>query len=237
MRQRVRRPQLRQWVDSLYGRERGIQSGIDPLVSDRQLASFLVAKVGDRARGVVTLMPHVYRGRRVRIRGRDSLALGKSVAIAADVLLDAVSKRGIQVGDKSTIDIGAVLRASGAIRNVGEGIVIGKRTAVGAYNVILGQGGVYIGDDCLLGPGVQMHSENHIFKDREIPIREQGEQRNAIRVGNDVWIGANSVVLAGSVIHDGAVVAANSVVRGEIAAYSVVAGAPASQKGTRGEGR
>ena len=48
-----------------------------------------------------------------------------------------------------------------------------------------------------------------------------------IVIGNDVWIGTHSVILSGAKINDGAIVAANSVVTGEIPAYAIVAGAPA----------
>jgi acetyltransferase-like isoleucine patch superfamily enzyme len=54
-----------------------------------------------------------------------------------------------------------------------------------------------------------------------------------IRVGRDVWIGANAIILAGVTIGDGAVVAAGAVVRRDVPAYTVVAGVPAVIKKTR----
>ena len=50
-----------------------------------------------------------------------------------------------------------------------------------------------------------------------------------IVVGNDVWIGAKSIILSGSTVGDGAVVAAGSVVSGEVRPYSIVAGNPARE--------
>jgi chloramphenicol O-acetyltransferase type B len=50
-----------------------------------------------------------------------------------------------------------------------------------------------------------------------------------IVIGNDVWIGAKSIILSGSTIGDGAVIAAGSVVSGEVRPYSIVAGNPARE--------
>ena len=46
-------------------------------------------------------------------------------------------------------------------------------------------------------------------------------------IGNDVWVGANSVILKGVTIHDGAIIGAGSVVTKDVPAYAVVAGNPA----------
>jgi len=61
-------------------------------------------------------------------------------------------------------------------------------------------------------------------------IREQLSVAKPIRIGHDVWRGANSVILAGIATGDGAVAAAGVVVREDLPAYSVVAGAPAGIK-------
>jgi len=50
-----------------------------------------------------------------------------------------------------------------------------------------------------------------------------------VRIGNDVWIGTNSIILDGVIIGDGAIIAANSVVNKDVEAYSIVGGLPARQ--------
>ncbi|WP_165789090.1 acyltransferase [Cryobacterium zongtaii] len=132
-----------------------------------------------------------------------------------------------------TIDSYAQIKGSGVIRNLGEGVRIGDRTAIGMFNVIWGQGGIRIGTDCLFGPHVQIFSENHIFDSLTLPIREQGEVRIPTDIGNDVWIGAGVTVLAGCSIGDGAVIAAGSVVTKSVEAGSIMAGVPAKRIGTR----
>lgn len=96
---------------------------------------------------------------------------------------------------------------------------------------------VSIGAFCSIARGVNIQEFNHnytslstyhihlnIFKeDRKKDVNSKG----AIEIGNDVWIGAQCVILSGSRIGDGAIVAANSVVSGYIPPYSIVGGSPA----------
>jgi len=63
----------------------------------------------------------------------------------------------------------------------------------------------------------------HIFKENESDIYSKGD----IIVGNDVWIGAHSVILSGVTIGNGAIVASNSVVNKDVPPYAIVGGSPA----------
>lgn len=226
---------IRRVLDRLYTRVRGVSQGIDPDVRTGMLASFIARKFADRARGLVRGYPSTYIGRRVVLRSRGNLTLGGQTSIGTLVTIDALSRSGVHLGSQVTIDQNAVLRGSGVIRHLGEGIRIGSRTSIGAFNVILGQGGIEIGADCLLGPNVTVVSENHVYTKMGVPIREQGEVRIPTRIGNDVWIGAGVVVLGGSSIGDGAVIAAGAVVRGDIPANAIAGGVPARVLGSRGD--
>lgn len=86
---------------------------------------------------------------------------------------------------------------------------------------------IYIGDDVLVGPGVKMFCGNHGTKLCETPMTYQERVEKDIVIGNDVWIGANSVILSGVKINDGAVVASGSIVTKEVPANAIVAGCPA----------
>ncbi len=97
--------------------------------------------------------------------------------------------------------------------------------------------GITLGDDVLLGPGVLLVSNNHEWTDPDRHIRDQGLRGAPIAVGDDVWIGANVVVLPGVTIGEGAVIAAGSVVRDDVGPYAVVAGAPARVVSRRGPDR
>jgi len=218
---------LRARLDSMYRNLRGTELGFDSRLTSRDLTAWLGHKGAQKIRAVLQGHPTAYIGERFRAKSSSKLSLGVGVSIGANVTIDSLSFRGVRLGDNSTIDDYAVLRGSGVVRHLGEGIDIGARSAIGAYNVVLGQGGVFIGDDCLFGPNVTVLSENHNFQDIERPIRTQGETRLPTNIGNDVWVGAGAVILGGSQIGDGVVVAAGAVVRGEIEPYTIVAGVPA----------
>jgi len=90
-------------------------------------------------------------------------------------------------------------------------------------------GTVSIGDDVLLGAGVQFHVSNHRYDNVALPISEQGYSKaKEIRVHNGAWIGTNSILL-GVTIGRNAVVGAGSVVTKDVEAYSVVGGVPAKE--------
>ncbi|CAH0327475.1 Putative acetyltransferase Rv3034c [Microbacterium sp. Bi128] len=224
---------LRRRVDELYRTTRRTDVGVDPRIGTSVLVEWLGRRGLQRLRARFHGYPSSFIGRNFRQRSKSQLTLGHSVSIGDGVTVDAMSADGIRIGSNSTIDDFAVLRGSGVVRNLGVGILIGEKSSIGAFNVVLGQGGVVIGNDCLLGPNVTIVSENHNFEDASIVIRAQGETRLPTRIGNDVWIGAGAVILGGSVIGDGAVVAAGAVVRGEVPPYSIVGGVPARVLGRR----
>jgi acetyltransferase-like isoleucine patch superfamily enzyme len=74
---------------------------------------------------------------------------------------------------------------------------------------------------------------NHIVPQGKGRIINSGEIGKPIKIGNDVWIGANCLILAGVQIGEGAVVAAGSVVKRDVEAFSVVAGYPARRLRSR----
>ena len=85
---------------------------------------------------------------------------------------------------------------------------------------------IVIGNDCLLGPDVLIINSNHDFG-KGLLIREQSNLSKKIVVGNNVWIGAKSIILPGVIIGDNAVIAAGSVVNKNVEANTMVGGVPA----------
>jgi virginiamycin A acetyltransferase len=99
-------------------------------------------------------------------------------------------------------------------------------------------GELTVGNYCALAPDILFQQKNHKINkpamqgrfygrvlDNELEHMESGP----ITVGNDVWIGARSIILSGVTIGDGAVVGAGSIVTDDVEPYAVVAGVPASQ--------
>lgn len=224
---------MRRKVNAKYMEQRALGVGVDTSISDAHLVGFLLRKLAHRVRGFSRGKRNAYFGSSVNIRARSNLVIGESVSVGSHVLLDAMGGQGITLGDSVTIDSFSQLRVSGVVRHAGVGIFIGDRSAVGAYNCILGQGGIEIGSDVLIGPNVTILSENHNYSLPDVPIRSQSETRDETTIGDGVWIGAGVVVLAGSNVGAGSILAAGAVVRGEIAPNSIVGGVPARIIGIR----
>jgi acetyltransferase-like isoleucine patch superfamily enzyme len=225
---------MRKALDNLYRRTRGVETGIDPALTSTELAANLARRSVQLLSAGVRGFPGALISPNVKIRGRSYLSLGHQVVLNDFVTIDAASKEGVRLHDRATVDQYAVIRGSGVIRNLGTGVTVGARSAIGAFNVLLGQGGISIGEDCLLAPHVTVVSENHNFDDAGDVIRAQGETRARTMIGNDVWIGAGAVILGGACIGDGAVVAAGAVVRGNVEPFQIVGGVPARALGRRG---
>ena len=231
----TRRPlaKVRERINASYVRSRGFDAGIDDRISDYDVLRFFLRKLAARLRGAARRLPQAFVDRDVVILNRSNLTVGRGVSIGRGVLIDALAENGVVLRDAATVDVKAIIRGSGGIRRVGRGVLVGERAAIGAYNFIHGGGGVEIGADVLLGPGVQIFSENHNFGRRDLPIIEQGETPAKVRVGRGAWVGANSTILAGVEIGDGAIVAAGSVVTRSVEPFTIVAGAPARLIGDR----
>ncbi len=114
-------------------------------------------------------------------------------------------------------------------------IEIGDRVAFNTnvhINAEVG-GRISIGNDCLIGPNVVLRTANHRFERSDIPIREQGHILGDLFIDDDVWLGANVVVIGGVRIGRGVVVAAGAVVTRDVPPMVVVGGVPAKVIKTR----
>lgn len=111
----------------------------------------------------------------------------------------------------------------------GSQIHIGDRTFININCTVLdapiNEGAISIGDDCLIGSNVQLLAVSHAIEPKQRLQKENFAA--AITIGNNVWIGAGVIVLAGVTIGDNAVVGAGSIVTKDVAANTVVAGNPA----------
>lgn len=107
---------------------------------------------------------------------------------------------------------------------------IGERSGI-AENVVFAIGpgpNVFrMGSDTFIGPGCYVRNMNHRFDSLALPISQQGHEGTDIIIGDDVWIGARCILLAGTEIGDHCVVAAGSVLSSKIPSNSVVGGNPA----------
>lgn len=105
----------------------------------------------------------------------------------------------------------------------GKNIHLGKNVFINSGCRFQDQGGIYIGDNVLIGHNVVLATLNH----EENPKRRGNLIPSPINIGNDVWIGSNATVLAGVTVGDGAIIAAGAVVTKDVAPNTIVGGVPA----------
>ena len=137
------------------------------------------------------------------------------------------SQRGtrIVIGAGCRIDSFVKIKPAGGTGDVR----LGERCYLNSGCVLYSGNGITIGNDVLIAANCTLAPVNHAFRDRNRLIHEQGFEpsRGGIVIEDDVWIGANCVLLDGAVLRRGCVVAAGSLVRGELPAYSICCGTPA----------
>lgn len=123
---------------------------------------------------------------------------GKDVTVWEHVQIDSPSK--LTIGNNVSINRGCILHAGG---------------------------GLEIGNDVLIGPGVVIYSQNHSYRSLNTEIYKQGYETKKVVIGNNVWIAANVILLPGVKIYYGAIIAAGSVVTKDVESNTIVGGNPA----------
>ena len=144
---------------------------------------------------------------------------GKCSKIHRSVRMDTPPYRKFSLGDYSVVE------SFSCINNAVGDVVIGDHTRVGLHNTVIGP--VSIGSHVNLAQGITVTALNHNFAEKDLRIDEQGISTNPVTIGNDIWIGANAVILPGVTIGDHSVVAAGAVVTKDVPPHTLVAGVPA----------
>ena len=163
-----------------------------------------------RPRWYIRLMAPLYQH-----RGRHSV-------VHRTVRMDTPPYRRFSLGEHSVVESFA------CINNAVGDVVIGSHTRIGLHNTLIGP--VSIGSHVNLAQGVVVTALNHSFGDPSLRIDEQGVTTSPVVIEDDVWIGANAVVLPGVTIGSHSVIAAGAVVTRDIPAGSLAAGVPATIK-------
>lgn len=167
----------------------------------------IMNQVETRPRWFIRLLAPLYQH-----RGRHSV-------IHHSARMDTPPYRKFSLGDYSVIESYA------CINNAVGDVMIGDHTRIGLHNTIIGP--VIIGSHVNLAQGITITALNHIFENSEKRIDEQGVSTSAVVIEDDIWIGANAVVLPGVTIGHHSVVAAGAVVTKDVPPHSLVAGVPA----------
>ena len=166
-------------------------------------------------------------GKGITFFNRSNIILGKWVKLDDFVHLGALGKGKLSIGANSGIGAFSRIEISQSFNNIGSSINIGENVGIGPYASLGGAGGLVIGDECIIGPYLSCHPENHHFEDIDISIRQQGVTRKGIVIGSNCWIGAKVTILDGVTVGNGCVIAAGAVVTKSFPQNSVIGGVPA----------
>ena len=105
---------------------------------------------------------------------------------------------------------------------------IGKGTRIERWASIHCLGGVEIGDNTLMGPGVHVYSSNHnVHGMHHGKLKE--EIGKPVRIGSNVWLGAGVIVLPGVLIGDNCVIAAGAIVAKNVMNNTMLSGSSAEE--------
>lgn len=155
----------------------------------------------------------------------------------------------------STIGRRCVIHPSAVLKRRGGSITLGAKCEIHRGAQLLAFGGkIELGDDCSVNPGCILYGlgglkigshvriaahtiivpANHVFADPARLIRDQGETKQGVTIGDDVWLGARVTVLDGVHIAKGCVIGAGAVVTASTEPYGVYVGVPARLVKRRG---
>ncbi len=156
---------------------------------------------------------------------RLNIRYGKYIKMSA--VNSIKGKLTVELLPKSSLQVGAFLMSAGpcyikcterALCKIGEKVFVNHNCSITCVEEIT------IGDYCNIANNVVIVDHDHRLGRDGV---EDGLESTPVHIGNNVWIGANTVILRGSTIGDGAVIAAGAVVKGKIPAREVWGGVPA----------
>lgn len=144
---------------------------------------------------------------------------GRGSKIYHSVRMDTPPYRRFWLGKRSVVE------SYCCINNAVGDVTIGDYTRIGIHCTVIGP--VCIGGHVNLAQGITVTALNHNFEDSSKRIDEQGVATKPVVIGDDVWIGANAVILPGVTIGKHCVVAAGAVVTKDVPDNTLVGGVPA----------
>ncbi len=220
-------------VTTLIQRLTGRTVRIDPAVSMAALAGYLGRQLLDSLRGLLHQIVALHWPRLMflapgaAIGGIGRVTYGTRLRLGRGSRMTCWSRGGIVIGrDFSLGEWCTIMNGFNPFSAIGT-IRIGDNVGIGGYAYICCPSSIEIGDDTIVGQYLSIHPQEHVFADRDRPIRLQGVRSRGVGIGRDCWIGAKVTILDGVMLGDGCVVAAGAVVTKSFAAGSIIGGVPA----------
>ena len=136
------------------------------------------------------------------------------ISPSTEISIDRGAK--LSIGKMFKMRDGAKLRV-----RKGAECVIGKNTSVNSNNMIACHEKIVIGDGVQFSPNVQIYDHDHDFRHPD-GLSANRFKTAPVVIGNNCWIGANTVILKGTTLGDNCVVGAGSIIKGEFPAGTVI---------------
>jgi acetyltransferase-like isoleucine patch superfamily enzyme len=144
---------------------------------------------------------------------------GKGTVIRYRTRIDVFPWNKFSTGSSCTIEDFVTIN-----NGVGD-VLMGNNCRIGMGNTVIGP--VRIGNDVIFAQNVVLSGLNHGYQNVNIPIKDQPVTASEIVIEDEVWVGANATIVAGTTIGKHSIIAAGSVVTKNVAPFSIAAGNPA----------
>lgn len=143
-----------------------------------------------------------------------SINLGRHVIINTPFFKSSVGKN-VSIYSRSILEFGP-----NCVFCIGDNSVLSYSVLVSCMRKII------IGDNTQIGEFTSIRDTTHDFSELGKPMKFNPDISKDIIIGNNVWIGRGCIILPGTIIEDGVVVGANSVVKGHLTTNNIYAGSP-----------
>lgn len=145
-----------------------------------------------------------------RVAGGEFLLKYNGVSIHAGKNSELILGKRVKINRFSTLSV-----LNGGTMTIGDGVGIGSGNSIVCHEKIK------IGSNTILGPNVLIYDHDHVFNEED-GVNKKAFKTAQISIGDNCWIGANVVLLKGTVIGDRCVVGAGTVLKGEFPNDSII---------------
>ena len=156
-----------------------------------------------------------------------NITLGDNIFLKGRVELRAVKGASVQLQNDVKLDVGVRIVATNS-----SSVVVDKGSDIGCYSIFNCGDDFYMGEYCLVAGFCYFQTSDHKIQHGKL-IQSQGYTHGKIYIGKDVWVGGGSFILSNSIVENGCIIGANSLVNKTIMANSIAVGSPAKIIGKR----
>ena len=147
----------------------------------------------------------------------------KGSNVNLEIGVEITGFKNIELGDNIHFGRYSSINANDGKIKIGNNVGVNYNTNINASN----NGLIEIGDNVTFGQNIVIRASDHEYKNTDIPIADQGHTGGKIIIGNDVWVGANTVITRNTNIGSHCIINAGSVVTRDVESNSIFGGNPA----------